>query len=61
MDIFIDKKQLQVAIELDMLNGVYDSFPTLEVKLEKIVFKLKISNSIFSNYELQLLKENDYL
>lgn len=61
MDIFIDKKQLQVAIELDMLNGVYDSFPTLKMKLEKIVFKLNISNSIFYNYELQLLKENDYL
>ena len=47
-------------IQADIKNGVFDNWPKLKKKLDRLSVKLMIINSDLTNSELTLLKENDY-
>jgi hypothetical protein len=52
---------ISLEIEEDISNGVYNQFPKLSSRLNKLRVKLLIVNNCLTDSDLMCLIENDYL
>jgi hypothetical protein len=63
----VDKIKVAIAIEIDVLDGVYSMFEVLESKLSYIATKLRESNTVINSSkeltpgEIRTLVDHEYI